>query len=369
MDVKPSMPEGLSGPRFRGDTMRSGKILHKFMSPLLHKSGTYARWWRQRAHQNPFTIVLCYHRVVSNDAQRAGRFYIERGVSADIFESQIRFMLKHFAPINASQVLEPSSENIRFAVTLDDGYEDNYRVAAPILRRMGVTATFFVVTEFVGSDRVFWWEQFADMIRATRVPEFDLQATIPELVGCEGLAPLLSLQTWGEREIVYERLCAAMRARDHETLIRYVKHLSEVLEVRPREEGRDYGLMSWEHLRELTRQGFEIGCHTATHRNMVDVDERIVQKEITTSFSKIEQQLEVPAITFAYPYGHFEKSKDSLSNSLKAAGCRVAFVGVTGVVEVKNNAFELPRTQLNRKYHFACGFNIQDTLNQSKRFP
>jgi len=65
----------------------------------------------------------------------------------------------------------------------------------------------------------------------------------------------------------------------------------------------------------------------------------------------------------------FGKNSPDLLDELKAAGCRVAFVGVTGVVEVKNNAFELPRTQLNRKYHFACGFNIQDTLNQSKRFP
>ena len=43
-------------------------------------------------------------------------------------------------------------------ITFDDGYEDNYTLALPVLERHGLVATFFVVSDYVGTDRVFPWD-------------------------------------------------------------------------------------------------------------------------------------------------------------------------------------------------------------------
>jgi peptidoglycan/xylan/chitin deacetylase (PgdA/CDA1 family) len=326
--------------------------LHKLASPVLFLSGAYLRRWRKRASLEPFTVVLAYHRVVADGPTGAGRFDIERGIPASVFEAQIRFMLKYFKPIRASKVLEPSSERLRFAVTLDDGYEDNYLVA------------FFVISEYAGSNRLFWWEQVAEIIRKTRVARVDFQETVPELVGTDRLPVSLPLGTGRERETAYVRLCAAMRAGLHAALPLHLERLAGFLDVQPREEGRDYGLMNWDQLKELVSQGFEVGGHTATHANVVGLDQEALQTEVVSSFATIERQLETPALTFAYPYGHFQKSDNAAARALETVGCRAAFVGVKGVVEKHLSAFELPRTQLNRRYPFACAYNIQDTLNQ-----
>jgi peptidoglycan/xylan/chitin deacetylase (PgdA/CDA1 family) len=45
------------------------------------------------------------------------------------------------------------------AITFDDGYEDNYLIAAPILKSMGLPATFFIATSFVGTESVAWWDE------------------------------------------------------------------------------------------------------------------------------------------------------------------------------------------------------------------
>lgn len=347
--------------------MSSAKMLRKLASPLLYLSGAYARRWRQSARQEPFTVVLVYHRVVKDEAVQAGQFDIERGTPAGVFEAQIRFMLKHFVPVKASQVLEPASGRPRFAVTLDDGYEDNFLVAAPILRRLGVPAAFFVVSDYVGTARLFWWEQIADMMRATRVPRLDFRAAVPELLNADRLPSSLPLRTDTEREAAYDCLCAAVRAQPHKELPRYIDRLTEALEVRPREEGREYALMSWAQLKELVRQDFEIGGHTASHANVVGADREMLDREVVSSLGTIERQLGVSAPTFAYPYGHLPESDSPATRALKTAGCRAAFTGVNGVVNGRCDALRLPRTHLNRRSNFVWAYNVQDALNRSQR--
>ena len=79
------------------------ETIRKLSSPFQYASGTYQRRWEQRAHLKPFTVVLVYHRVTADNHPKAGNFNIENGISASAFEAQIRFMLKHFVPVNRRQ--------------------------------------------------------------------------------------------------------------------------------------------------------------------------------------------------------------------------------------------------------------------------
>ena len=48
-------------------------------------------------------------------------------------------------------------------ITFDDGYDDNYDSAYPILRRHGFTATFFIIADLVGQAGYMSWGQIAEM--------------------------------------------------------------------------------------------------------------------------------------------------------------------------------------------------------------
>ena len=43
-----------------------------------------------------------------------------------------------------------------FAVTFDDGFENNYSLAAPILEDLKVPATFYVTTDFIENNTMSW---------------------------------------------------------------------------------------------------------------------------------------------------------------------------------------------------------------------
>jgi peptidoglycan/xylan/chitin deacetylase (PgdA/CDA1 family) len=346
--------------------MVSAKALRKAASPMLYGTGTYRRGWQARARVRPFTVVLVYHRITAERSPRDGRFGIERGTPVDVFEAQLRFMRKRFAPIQASETLARSRPPLAFAVTLDDGYEDNLSIAAPVLERLGIPATFFVVSDFVGTDRLFWWERLAEIVRRTKVRSLDLAAVLPELAARGALPRSLSLDE-ASRANAYERLSAAIRADRHDAVETHMARLSAALEVAPRAEGRDYALMGWTQLRELVARGHEIGGHTATHCNVVGADAETLEREIVASQAEIERRLEAPVPTFAYPYGGYEPGAKHVSAALAKAGCRAAFTARKGVVvETEVPAFELPRATLNRRYPFACAFNVEEAVSQTE---
>jgi peptidoglycan/xylan/chitin deacetylase (PgdA/CDA1 family) len=48
-------------------------------------------------------------------------------------------------------------------LTFDDGYDDNYLNAFPILQAWGLTGTFFIITDLVGSREYMSWEDLRVM--------------------------------------------------------------------------------------------------------------------------------------------------------------------------------------------------------------
>jgi len=128
-------------------------------------------------------IVVAFHHV--HDMQDA------RGLAIGLamFERYCRFFRRHFQVIPLRDFVgrlerrEPL--NRRLAITFDDGYLDNFEHAAPVLERLGLPATFFIVSQWIGSDVVPWWDREQhprhpwmtwDQVRLLRRRGFDIGA-------------------------------------------------------------------------------------------------------------------------------------------------------------------------------------------------
>lgn len=101
-------------------------------------------------------VIVAFHRV--QDGVDAEPLTI--GVAA--FERYCRFFKDHFK-------VEPLREIVRrlecgqklngeLAITFDDGYRDNFENAAPVLEKLSLPATFFVVTNWIGTNVVPPWD-------------------------------------------------------------------------------------------------------------------------------------------------------------------------------------------------------------------
>lgn len=105
--------------------------------------------------------ILMYHHV----DDKSGSLYISKST----FSGQMDYLTKKgyntvtlaevVSGLNGQSALPPKP----IVITFDDGYQDNYLNAYPVLRQYNMKATFFIITQLVGGFDYMNWEQLREM--------------------------------------------------------------------------------------------------------------------------------------------------------------------------------------------------------------
>jgi len=105
-------------------------------------------------------IILTYHRVF-------GLVDKEMDISVQTFERQMAYLAGKYKLVSlddikncesAEQLVADSRQDV-VAVTFDDGYEDFYLNAFPILSKYGIPVTLYIATSFVDTETNFPFDQ------------------------------------------------------------------------------------------------------------------------------------------------------------------------------------------------------------------
>ena len=79
------------------------------------------------------------------------------------FEDFCEFFRAHFRVVPLSEQVAGRNAGKdmggTLSITFDDGYRDNFEVAVPILRKLGLPAVFFVTTGFIGTRTIAPWDR------------------------------------------------------------------------------------------------------------------------------------------------------------------------------------------------------------------
>lgn len=338
-------------------------LFNKLVSPFLFYSGFFKFKWSLLSKKKGLVIVLCYHRVVNNIEEQSGLFNIEKGILVSEFEKQMKFLLKYFQPIHASRAYQNCTPyKMCFAVTFDDGYLDNLEVAGPVLKRLGIPCTFFIVSEYVGTDRLFWWELLAQMFRKTTVSEFSMPSTGES---DQGFNEIISLKSFTEKEIAHEKISSRLFTCSQQEIDKILLRLLHLLKLEDISFAREYPLLSWEELKNVNSNEIEIGAHTATHCNLAKTDSLELFVEIGESIALTEKKLSKKIKIFAYPYGTLKHFNEQVIDFVKLTECESAYTVCRGGVSKSSDPFVLPRVFFNNKYSFIWAYNIEMALKKN----
>jgi len=99
-------------------------------------------------------------------------------------------------------------------------------------------------------------------------------------------------------------------------------------------------VLSLEELRELVAAGIECGGHSHTHPQLDDVPPARLEEEVRRPKEVLEESLQTPIVTFAYPYGYHDRAaKEAVAAAGYSAACRVGNLAC----EPGDDRFALPR--------------------------
>ena len=107
--------------------------------------------------------ILMYHHVRPNPVKDLNTD------SPLSFEKQMAFLSKYrYKVITLDEYIAIKKNGGKFSrntvvITFDDGYDDNYTYAFPILKKYHFPATMFVISDYVGQEPFLTWQQVREM--------------------------------------------------------------------------------------------------------------------------------------------------------------------------------------------------------------
>jgi peptidoglycan/xylan/chitin deacetylase (PgdA/CDA1 family) len=237
--------------------------------------------------------ILMYHSVME-DPRRHDDLLGGIIHSRDVFRGQMELLARRYHPASLDQVRqfvrgEGELPCRTVVVTFDDGYADNYEIAAPVLNEVGVPATFYVTVECVEQARLPWPARLRFAFHATKKGSW---------ADSSGKAWPLSSRV--EREKAYLLSCDECCKLAGTAQEKYVACLEGQLDTRvPVESGAL--MMNYDQIRALVGQRHIVGSHTMTHPNMAHVSLPDACREMIESKQRLEQQLKASVAHFSYP--------------------------------------------------------------------
>lgn len=229
------------------------------------------------------------------------------------------------------------------AISFDDGALDNYQHARPVLAELGLRASFYIPVANV-EERVAPWHDrlgFALLaavasVRKKNGDDFE-RLLSPFDLGPRDFAALLP------RDAVQLAAGGVVAAKllgpvDRERAIAALESALGGGAVPP-----FAGMMSWDQVRELHRDGHEIGSHSLTHPLLPDLPDERVEDEVERSRRELSQQIGADVPSFCYPNGSYD------ARTLKAverAGYECAVTTRWGLNR-RQSQFELSRCDMD----------------------
>jgi peptidoglycan/xylan/chitin deacetylase (PgdA/CDA1 family) len=245
------------------------------------------------------------------------------------------------------------------ALTFDDGYSDNYEIATPSLIHRNTPATFFLISNRIGSTKSYWWDELTRiLLRPVRLPD----ELVIELRGTEHRLPLGDAVNYSKNQQAADRYVRAWAARAGSRMGFYYRVWKLLRPLTDRERDLTLGFLAeWagttrseekcpvalsrEQARELASGGLiEIGSHSESHPPFSDLDLEAQRQEAIASKVTLEKVIEGPVRSFAYPYGDHDADTPT---ALKEAGYNCACTAEPRRIRSRSDPYLLPRVAVS----------------------
>jgi peptidoglycan/xylan/chitin deacetylase (PgdA/CDA1 family) len=281
-----------------------------------------------------FLHILAYHRVLPLPGEDYP--FSEGTISASPreFDEQMSFVKKYFNVINFRLLCEAISKGKALPknpliITFDDGYEDNYKIAWPVLKKYGLTATIFLATSFMESSNIFWFDRLSYIIKHYSGDFISVGKYVFQLES-------------NNRKTIRESIMKIFRSIPEKERVRLFDQMEKKCNVKVASAHISLAKpLSWRQICEMSEEGIEFGSHTVSHPFLTNLTDSEMRNELLESKNTIERKLGKSVKCIAYPSGVYDQR---VINSVKICGYQfgVSYENDSRRFDV-NELFNMPR--------------------------
>ena len=238
-------------------------------------------------------LILCYHGVVD-----VPQHHISLGpISKKQFEQHLGYFKKNFDVVSQDTMFEMYRSNFiprkkTIALTFDDGYENNFTNAFPLLKKYKFPATMYVISQCLDDEKSITWYDYIDLMRKDiDISKIDVAAIgRPAPGNLDQLRLLIKRLNINERSLLFAEIRKQVKIESYAT-----------------EKNRQHWkLMDAKQLKTLADSGLiEIGAHTQNHPNLGELRLEDVISEVKTCKTNLENSIQKEVYSIAFPDGSY----------------------------------------------------------------
>lgn len=283
--------------------------------------------------------IVTYHGVTAEPHPRGLLASLRTTTRA--FAAQMRYLNAHWrvAPLAATIDAVARGERVpprTVCVTFDDGYENNYSQAFPILQCLRVPATIFLSAGAIGSRELLWHDRLERLVRCT-------PAAALEFVG-----ERLPLTNDSARATAMSHLSEALKKLPNTSLLEALATFERDYDLQAQTDDADTRILDWEQVRAMQQGGLvEFGAHSMTHAILTRVSATELERELHDARDRIESETGCPCRLLCYPNGQLADFSPEVIRAARAAGYVAGLTTLRGFLRPTTDRFAIPRLSVS----------------------
>ena len=287
-------------------------------------------------------LILLFHGVVKENNYQV-RNYICKHIEADFFYDLLVDLKERGDCLSMDEVVDLHHKGggypaHSFAITFDDGFENNISVAAPILDDLALPSTFYITTDFIENGTMSWTDKAEYALEKMSGEGRDF--TLPwnnERLTISSADDKINLMKKMRQYIFADEM------RDPQVLIDALYDALDMEHVQTTDDPLDKKL-SWAQIKEMNENPlFTIGGHTHTHPILSGLSPTQLDFEIETSLKLLKDKVGVVNNHYAYPQGQANHYSEAVIEALKEREITCCPTAIDGINTAHTGLFDLYR--------------------------
>ena len=257
-------------------------------------------YYFQKLQKNTFSIFL-FHGVIDK-AYPGIRNYTNKHILKKDFEKLLEILQGIGNPISLDDIVKYHEEKKTipensFSITFDDGFENNFSIAKPILENLSIPATFYISTNLIDQNLMTWTDQIEFCIDLTKIRSIKLPWSEKDY----------SISTPESKVFCLEEIRKIVKRKTNlfniENLVQDIFRQCKVNSITKSNSIIDKK-MNWSQIEILHNHSlFSIGGHSHNHTSLGMISKNKMKKEIRDSINMLRDKANVESMHYSYPEG------------------------------------------------------------------